>query len=163
MSFIPMIVHDHLITAKNAIKNHELLDHLMTSTFMMKSLHSDQTKTQTAVDSIKTTFDEVKAKHDYGLKKILRPIIERQDMIEKEQEKMSGQLKEVQNSLELFVSLILGDDAEKGEKLLPSKCTPELTMPKDDGASDGGHKGGKAPRRYKADIGFSGVVSKPTI
>lgn len=43
---------------------------------MMKSLHSDQLQTQNAVDSIKTAFDEVKAKHEYELKKFIRPIVD---------------------------------------------------------------------------------------
>lgn len=61
-SFSYKIAHDHLIIAENTIKNLELVGHSKFSTMMMKSLHSDQIQSQIALDSIKTAFDEVKAK-----------------------------------------------------------------------------------------------------
>lgn len=36
---------------------------------------------------------------------------------------------------------MLGDDAKNGEKVLKYKCTPQVTLPKDDDeAPDGGNK-----------------------
>lgn len=49
---------------------------------------------------------------------------------------------------------MLGDDA---------KCTPQVTMPKDDDAQAGGHKGGKSLEKYKGDtVDSNGASIKPT-
>lgn len=81
MSLSHKISHDQLVTVENSIKNLKLLAHLMSSTIMMKSLQSDQTQTPKAIDSIKLAFDDVKLKEKYELKKALRPIVDRHDMI----------------------------------------------------------------------------------
>lgn len=53
--------------AEAEIQNPELLAHLKSSTIMLKSLHSEQTKSQAVVDSLKLAFDEVKLKQDREL------------------------------------------------------------------------------------------------
>lgn len=75
-----MIIY-YLLEVK--IQNPKHLAHLKSYTIMMKSLHSEQSKSQAAVDFIKLAFDEVKEKQDHQLKKVLRHIVERQDRIEK--------------------------------------------------------------------------------
>ena len=55
---------------------------------------------------------------------------------------MTSQLSEMQENLELIVSLLVGDDAKKGEMVLKSKCSPQQTLKKDNYAADGGNKGG---------------------
>lgn len=112
-SFTYQIAHDHLVITKNENKNLELLAHLKSSTILLKSLYSDQIQSQVAIDSIKLALDEVKPKQDYELKKAIRPIVDRHERIEKDQEEMAGQLTEVQKSVELLVSLLLGDDAKR--------------------------------------------------
>lgn len=90
---------------------------------MIKSLHSAYTTTQASVDFLKTAFDDVKLKQNLELKKIVRLIVERQDMIEMNQVEMSCQLTMLQTSVELLVSILLGDDVKKGETISKSSCT----------------------------------------
>lgn len=68
----------------------------------------------------------------------------------------------MQNSVDLLVSLLFGDDDKKGKKLLFFKCSPDFTLSKDDDPADGWNKGGKAPRRRKTKIGSNGVFRKTT-
>ena len=70
-------------------------------------------------------------------KRFIRPISEKVEAIEKAQEKQQAQISEVlanqasqqaqlndiQSSAELLLSLLLSDDAKKGEKLIKSKCS----------------------------------------
>lgn len=77
---------NHLASSEAEIKNPQLLAHLESSTIMIKSLHSEQTKSKAAADSLKLAFDELKLKQNLDMQKVLNPIVERQDKIEKKQE-----------------------------------------------------------------------------
>ncbi|KAL8149247.1 hypothetical protein AgCh_006306 [Apium graveolens] len=51
-----------------------------------------------------------------------------------------AQLEEIQSSVELLLSLLLPDDAKKGEKVVKSKCSPtEILKKKDDKSDDQGN------------------------
>ena len=70
----------------------------------------------------------------------------------KNHEKMKSQLTSTQDSLELIVSILVGDDdAKKGEKITIYKCSQQksLQKKKDDESGDGGNKGENSKRRYK--------------
>lgn len=76
------------------------------------------------------------------LAKIVKPVTDRQIKLEEQIDKMSIQLNEVHESMEILVSIILGDDTKKGEILKSkSKYTPEVTFPDYDENDDGGNKG----------------------
>ncbi|KAL8120281.1 hypothetical protein AgCh_017442 [Apium graveolens] len=47
-----------------------------------------------------------------------------------------AQLDEIQSSVELLLSLLLLDDAKKGEKVVKSKCSPTQELKKNDDKSD---------------------------
>lgn len=54
---------------------------------------------------------------------------------------MRHQLKDVQDYLKLIVSILVGDDAKKGEKIDKSKCSQQKSLQrKDDDVSDGENK-----------------------
>lgn len=53
---------------------------------------------------------------------------------------MKGQLMNIQSSMKLYVFLLLGDDAKKGEMVLKSKCSPRNILPRRDEAGDGENK-----------------------
>lgn len=97
------------------------------------------------------------------LQKVLELIVEMQDKIEEKHEAFATKLTEVQTFVELLASLLLRDDAKTGEKMLISKCSPSLTMSKDDNNVDGGNKGGKAPRSNKGDIVSLVLLQSPLI
>ena len=70
---------------------------------------------------------------------------------------MSNQLTEVQNSMKLILSLLLGDDAKKGEKIVKSKCK-QLTLTNiDDENPDRGNKGGQKDSERKRGEELVGV------
>lgn len=56
---------------------------------------------------------------------------------------MSTQLNNVQEAMELIISLLLDDDAKKGEKLSKTKCKSIQAHVDDDTVGDGGNKVGK--------------------
>lgn len=139
-SFSYKIAHEHLLTAEMSIKDPDLLTHLKTSTIMIKSVHSDQVETPNAIDKVRTAFDDVKSKQEFKLKRALRSINERQATIKKKQEDIYAQLSQIQTSMELLVSVLLGDDAKRGEIIQKSKCSPG-SQPQND-AEARGDKGG---------------------
>ena len=86
--------------------------------------------------------------------RIIRPTLENVEAIEKIQEKQQAQiaevlqnqasqkaqLDEIQFSVELLLSLLLPDDAKKGEKIVKFKCSNDQVLKKkDDEADDQGN------------------------
>ena len=59
---------------------------------------------------------------------------------------MDGKIDAIQTSLELLTSVLIPDDAKKGERIKPDKCKTAQTLRKKDDANDGG---GNNERRTK--------------
>ena len=80
---------------------------------------------------MKDAFHTVEATRTHEVKRQLGPILERHDLLEKNQDKIFAQLKELTSAVEVLTFVLLGDgDVKKGEKADKSKCTPELTYHK---------------------------------
>ncbi|KAL8119211.1 hypothetical protein AgCh_016649 [Apium graveolens] len=67
------------------------------------------------------------------------------------QASQKAQLDEIQSSVELFLSLLLPDDAKKGEKVVKSKCSPtqELKKKDDKGDDQGNSKKSRGQRKVQ--------------
>ncbi|KAL8109306.1 hypothetical protein AgCh_025415 [Apium graveolens] len=134
----------------------------------IQQLINARAKAQTQLDALKDVFHEVKFKYEHDLRKQLKHILVRQDKLEANQarleytqNKMSRQLDEVRQSMELIVSLLLGDDTKNGEIISQSKCK-QLQL-KDDDKDDAPYdwsKGENSLGRYKGGylIGSSGIL-----
>ncbi|KAL8088541.1 hypothetical protein AgCh_038357 [Apium graveolens] len=107
------------------------------------------------------------------IQKQLAPLIARHDKMEANQvkleatqDKISSKLDEVQQSMELIVTLLLGDDAKKGEKVLKSKCKQlQLKDADDKDGHDAGGNGKKKElvlRKHGGDLIGSSGTSKTT-
>ncbi|KAL8115054.1 hypothetical protein AgCh_021763 [Apium graveolens] len=91
------------------------------------------------------------------IQKQITPIVSRQTAIEANQTRLeatkvqiSEQLTEVQNSMDLIISLLLGDYAKKGEKIVKSKCKQLTLKNGDDENPDGGGESRRSERRVKS-------------
>ena len=102
-----------------------MLNHLKASTLVVRSLHTAHEATTTQINQIKESLIASKLLTHQEIQKQISPIVTKQIAIEASQTRLEAhqaqmfdQLIEVQNSMELILSLLLGDDAKKGEKLI---------------------------------------------
>ncbi|KAL8149047.1 hypothetical protein AgCh_006161 [Apium graveolens] len=128
--------------------------------------------TQAKVNKIQETLIQQDMNVKLEKNRFFKPTFDRIGYIEKTQEKQQAQisdilkneaaqqdqLNEIQNSVELLVSLLLPDDAKKGEKVIKSKCKTDqpLKGKNDDNEDQGnsergrGHGQGKGSSSRKA-------------
>ena len=64
---------------------------------------------------------------------------------------MSAKLDAIANSVELLTSVLISDDAKKGEKIVPVKCKPTLILKNKDDAPDDGARGQGSSSRSNKD------------
>lgn len=160
------VAHAHLQKAQYMVQP-ELLAYFKAYAIMIKSLHLAHTSTEEEVFSIKISVELAQTKQQLEFKRIVKPNKERQTSLEKCYDTTFDQLKRVQNTLNLLVYLLLGDDAKKGKIITQPKSRQEVSLPNDDDAADGGSKGGgkSVSRSYMGgnQIGSSGTSDKSTI
>ncbi|KAL8103385.1 hypothetical protein AgCh_027814 [Apium graveolens] len=138
----------HLEITEQKIKNPDMLNHLKASNLVVRSLHTTQEATTSQINQIKESLTASRLTTHQEIQKQIAPIVFRQTAIEAiqarleaKQAQMSTQLIEVQNSMELILSLLLGDDLKKGEKIIKSKCKQLTLTDTDDENPDGGTEG----------------------
>ena len=72
--------------------------------------------------------------------KIINPHTDKQAKLEEKIDVISSHLNEVQESMELILSLLLGDDAKRGRGYLNLNANSFNLIRKDDTFGDGGNK-----------------------
>ena len=97
------------------------------SVTFMKSLKHQQLKAQFEMDQIKEEFSKMETIQRREKSKLTIPLVEKVAQLEKNQEDMKSQLTSMQDSLELIVVILAGDDnAKKGEKIAKEMLTTEI-------------------------------------
>ncbi|KAL8103728.1 hypothetical protein AgCh_028071 [Apium graveolens] len=150
--FIPSlnILKDHISKADELLTNYDFKTQLKVTALSTKSLQGLHSTTEAKVDKLQDTDDKLDMEIKLDKKRFIRPIQEKVEAIEKVQEKKQAQLDEVlqnqaaqqiqlteiQSSVELLLSLLLTDDAKKGEKVVKSKCSTSQTLKKKDDSED---------------------------
>ena len=122
----------------------------------IKSLHHRFDDNNNAIDRLRDDISlrELNLHHEkskyVSLLKEQEGFNKRLATVEANQVAMSAKLDAIANSVELLTSVLIPDDAKKGEKVVPVKCKPTQTLTKKDDAADGGAKGrGSSSRSNK--------------
>lgn len=147
--FIPSssVLADHYKKADEFLLTDEFKAQLRISALSTRHLSGEHYAIQAQIGRIKDAITEQNMNWTLDKKKFFQPTHDRIAYIEKEQEKQKAQLdqvlknqdsqqaqlNEIQNSMEILVSLLLPeDDAKKGEKVSKSKCKSAKPLKKDD-------------------------------
>ena len=133
-----------------------MLNHLKASTLVVRSLHTAHEATTIQINQIKESLIASKLTTHQEIQKQISSIVSRKTTIESsqarmeaKQDQMFAQLTEVHNSMELISSLLLDDDAKRGENIIKSKCKQLSLKSTDTETSDRGNKGQKDSKRRK--------------
>lgn len=119
----------HLETTKIFVSNPDILSHMKASITFMKSLKHQQLKAQFEMDQIKEEFSKMETIQRREKSKLTIPLIEKVAQLEKNQEDMKSQLTSMQDSPELIVVILAGDDdAKKREKIAKEMLTTEISV-----------------------------------
>ncbi|KAL8115689.1 hypothetical protein AgCh_022256 [Apium graveolens] len=135
-------------------QNADLKTQLKITALSPKHLQGLHSSTHEKIDTLKEHADKLDLQLKLDKNRYIKPTLEKIEAIEKIQEKQQAQiaevlanqvsqkaqLEEIQSSVELLLSLLLPDDAKKGEKVVKSKCSPtEILKKKDDKGDDRGN------------------------
>ncbi|KAL8101032.1 hypothetical protein AgCh_033059 [Apium graveolens] len=150
--FIPCskILTEHIVKADELLTNADFKTQLKITALSTKHLQVLHTSTHEKVDTLREQADKLDQVLKLDKHRYIRPISEKVTAIEKTQEKQQAQiaevlvnqasqkaqLDEIQSSVELLLSLLLPDDAKKGEKVVKSKCSPTQELKKKDDETD---------------------------
>ena len=128
----------HLKHAVDAIESQELKAHLKTTGILFRGVQYELSKINEKVGGIKQHVDS--SLGGMITKTQAATILSNQKDLLKSQELLNTKMEAMESKLELLLSCLLEDDAKKGEKVLETKCGPELQSFSED--REGGGKGG---------------------
>ena len=130
--FIPSsnILTEHIAKADELLTNSDFMTQLKVTALSTKNLQCLHSATQEKVDKLLEKAEKLDMETKLDKKRFIRPISEKVEAIEKVQEKQQAQitevlqnqasqkaqLDEIQSSVELFLSLLLPNDAKKGRR-----------------------------------------------
>ncbi|KAL8104425.1 hypothetical protein AgCh_028585 [Apium graveolens] len=154
--FIPSskVLTEHIAKADELMTSTDFKTQLKITALTTKSLQGLQSETQAKVDKLQESANKLDMQIKLDKTRIIRPTLEKVEVIEKAQEKQQAQISEVlanqasqqaqlnniQSLVELLLLLLLSDDAKKGEKIVKSKCSnDQILKKKDDEADDQGN------------------------
>ncbi|KAL8104821.1 hypothetical protein AgCh_028845 [Apium graveolens] len=115
---------EHASKADELLSNSDFKTQLKITSLSTKHLQGLHSQTQEKVDKLLEKADKLEMETKLDKKKFIRPISEK------------AQLNEIQTSVELLLSLLLSDDAKKGEKIVKSKCSDDQILKKTDDETD---------------------------
>ena len=134
--FIPCskVLTEHIAKADELLINANFKTQLKITSLTTKHLQGLHTSTHEKVDTLREQADKFNLQIKLDKNRYIRPISKKVEAIEKTQEKQQvqiaevlanqasqkSQLDEIQSSVELLLSLLLPDDAKKGEKVVMS-------------------------------------------
>ncbi|KAK1364445.1 hypothetical protein POM88_040006 [Heracleum sosnowskyi] len=138
---------EHAYNAVKSIENQDLKNHLKATTLLSKSLKSE-------IDSIKGSTDKVRTDIFNNFTKVpttlhlrvvesqVKSVVSEQTSINQRIDSLDTKVTEIQASLSLILKLLSNPDVKKGEKVIQTKCTPDLVLRNndDDTGDDGGDK-----------------------
>ncbi|KAL8089501.1 hypothetical protein AgCh_039102 [Apium graveolens] len=170
--FIPCskVLIEHIAKADELLTNADFKTQIKITTLSTKQLQGLHTSTHEKVDTLREKADKLDLQIKLDKNRYIRPISEKVEAIEKTQEEQhaqiaevlakhasqKAQLDEIQSSVELFLSLLLPDDAKKGEKVVKSKCSPtqELKKKDDKGDDQGNSEKSRGQRKVQGNLLF---------
>ncbi|KAK1380079.1 hypothetical protein POM88_026823 [Heracleum sosnowskyi] len=138
---------EHAYNAVKSIENQDLKNHLKATTLLSKSLKSE-------IDSIKGSTEKVRTDIFNNFTKVpttfqlrvvesqVKSVVSEQTSIKQRIDSLDTKVTEIQASLSLILQLLSNPDVKKGEKVIQTKCTPDLVLRNndDDTGDDGGDK-----------------------
>ncbi|KAK1366762.1 hypothetical protein POM88_042323 [Heracleum sosnowskyi] len=138
---------EHAYNAVKSIENQDLKNHLKATTLLSKSLKSE-------IDSIKGSTEKVRTDIFNNFTKVpttlqlrvvesqVKSVVSEQTSINQRIDSLDTKVTEIQASLSLILQLLSNPDVKKGEKVIQTKCTPDLVLRNndDDTGDDGGDK-----------------------
>ena len=116
----------HLKHAIKAIESEELKAHLKTTGILFKGVQYEVSKLNDKVGGIQSQVNS-----SLGLlitKTQAATILGNQKDLQKSQELLQTKMEAMESKLDLLLSFLLVDAAKKGEKILVTKCGPELKV-----------------------------------
>ena len=134
----------HLTHAVEAIESLELKAHLKTTGILFRGVQHELSMINARVggvnDKVNTSVAGMITKTQAAT------ILLNQKDLMKSQDLLSSKMEAMESKLDFLISCLLGDDAKKGEKVLGTKCGPELQSFSEDkeGGGTGGSGKGKA-------------------
>ena len=149
----------HLKHAVKAIESEELKAHLKTTGILFKGVQYEFSKLNQKVGNIQGQVNS-----SLGVlitKTQAATILGNQKDLQKSQELLQTKMEAIESKLDLLLSFLLVDDAKKGEKILETKCGPELQAFTEDreGGGTGGSGKGKAVVTSIAAVQLAGIVA----
>ncbi|KAK1394509.1 hypothetical protein POM88_013565 [Heracleum sosnowskyi] len=134
-------------SSMKSIENQDLKNHLKATTLLSKSLKSE-------IDSIKGSTEKVRTDIFNNFTKVpttfqlrvvesqVKSVVSEQTSITQRIDSLDTKVTEIQASLSLILQLLSNLDVKKGEKVIQTKCTPDLVLRNndDDTGDDGGNK-----------------------
>ena len=134
----------HLRHAVEAIESQELKAHLKTTGILFRGVQYELSKINEKVGGIKEHVDS--SLGGMITKTQAATILSNQKDLLKSQDLLNTKMEAMESKLDLLLSCLLEDDAKKGEKVLETKCGPELQSFSEDkeGGGTGGSGKGKA-------------------
>ncbi|KAK1371186.1 hypothetical protein POM88_037278 [Heracleum sosnowskyi] len=138
---------EHAYNAVKSIENQDLKNHLKATTLLSKSLKSE-------IDSIKGSTEKVRTDIFNNFTKVpttlqlrvvesqVKSVVSEQTSINQRIDSLDTKVTEIQASFSLILQLLSNPDVKKGEKVIQTKCTPDLVLRNndDDTGDDGGDK-----------------------
>ena len=148
----------HLKHAVAAIENQKLKAHLKTTGILFRGVQCELSKINEKVGKVQDHVDS--SLGGMITKTQAATILSNQKDLRKSQVLLRTKMEAMESKLELLVSCLLEDDAKKGEKVLETKCGPELQSFSEDreGGGTGGSGKGKVVE-ITATVHLAGTVA----
>ena len=134
----------HLKHAVEAIESQELKAHLKTTGILFRGVQCELSTLNEKVGGVRDHVDS--SLGGMITKTQAATILSNQKDLKQSQDLLSTKMEAMESKLDFLISCLLEDDAKKGEKVLRTKCGPELQSFSEDkeGGGAGGSGKGKA-------------------
>ncbi|KAK1387901.1 hypothetical protein POM88_016079 [Heracleum sosnowskyi] len=128
---------NHAYYVASLLKNEELKNHLKATTILSKSLKAemDSVKADNAMMRADISQSLAKAPTAFQVRVLdshVKSLVTAQSSINSKIDSLDSKVTSIEASLSLILSLLSNPDTKKGEKVVQSKCTPDLVLRKDD-------------------------------
>ena len=148
----------HLTHTVEAIESQELKAHLKTTGILFRGVQCEFTKINEQVGKVREHVDS-----SFGgmiTKTQAATSLSNHTALMQSQVLLSTKMEAMESKLELLISCLLDDDAKKGEKVLETKCGPELKSFSEDREGGGsGRSSGKEKVVETATVHLAGTVA----
>lgn len=143
--------HAHVRNAVSNISTSELKDHLIATTLLTKGLKSDIFAIKPVDPSVLTGIQQAlataaKTSHCNTLADEIKEIKGTQSTMIKQLESLDSRVSGIEGTLQQILSIISGNEVKKGEKVIPTKCSPDPVLRSN---KDGDDNSGNDGRRKK--------------